>query len=565
MCDTNGEIDSVVVSAGNVNVKLPCASFSNTAICANEDTEKLGELVAAVMQRVGAVSDQERPQLLTMKVIRFSLQLMVILFVLLVSHARSVGLKVVCSEAIEPSQMAMQLTPIKNINSSTRNWTAKVKVLEKWSPSQHSPVKLQKLILADAEGSRVQATIIEDDIEKLEDTLQFYNTYLISNAGVKYVSPKYRLDKFKWQWTINARTLIQTVDESLSHENLLNLHFVPFEQIEHSGGQTTIDILAAVARVQPPKVLSKPGNPIAQEIILINQELKPIILTFWDDFITREGKLLQNTSPYPVLIGIHVRVSTYNGHSLSSRPRSSFVIDPDTMTAHTLKAWCIANKETVEQLCDEFLAKPILRIVPNPNDKDIICITDVPKTLEMVEKQMYWIQGKISIVSLNQNFWLMACPNCRKSISARDEVIFDCFNCNRKKVLAKPSWKFEVLLTDASGSMTAIMFEENAEEYFLVDGKKTHEICCRDQNVIAVFPKLALENEYRIQLKPREYPSRGVKVLAYNIGSIKPAVTEDKANEDPLTETGKYSSAASEVTFESPKLQLSEHAKTSTN
>ncbi|KAG5534845.1 hypothetical protein RHGRI_022836 [Rhododendron griersonianum] len=498
MCDTNGEIDSVVVSAGNVNVKLPCASFSNTAICANEDTEKLGELVAAVMQRVGAVSDQERPQLLTMKVIRFSLQLMVILFVLLVSHARSVGLKVVCSEAIEPSQMAMQLTPIKNINSSTRNWTAKVKVLEKWSPSQHSPVKLQKLILADAEGSRVQATIIEDDIEKLEDTLQFYNTYLISNAGVKYVSPKYRLDKFKWQWTINARTLIQTVDESLSHENLLNLHFVPFEQIEHSGGQTTIDILAAVARVQPPKVLSKPGNPIAQEIILINQE-------------------------------------------------------------------CIANKETVEQLCDEFLAKPILRIVPNPNDKDIICITDVPKTLEMVEKQMYWIQGKISIVSLNQNFWLMACPNCRKSISARDEVIFDCFNCNRKKVLAKPSWKFEVLLTDASGSMTAIMFEENAEEYFLVDGKKTHEICCRDQNVIAVFPKLALENEYRIQLKPREYPSRGVKVLAYNIGSIKPAVTEDKANEDPLTETGKYSSAASEVTFESPKLQLSEHAKTSTN
>lgn len=76
---------------------------------------------------------------------------------------------------------------------------------------------------------------------------------------------------------------------------------------------------------------------------------------------------------------------------------------------------------------------------------------------------------------------------------------------------------------------------------------------------------MALENEYRIQLKPREYPSRGVKVLAYNIRGIKPAVTEDKANEDPLTETGKYSSAASEVTFESPKLQLSEHAKTNTN
>ncbi|KAF7134893.1 hypothetical protein RHSIM_Rhsim08G0049900 [Rhododendron simsii] len=34
--DPNGEIDSVVESTGNVNVKLPCASFSNAAICANE-------------------------------------------------------------------------------------------------------------------------------------------------------------------------------------------------------------------------------------------------------------------------------------------------------------------------------------------------------------------------------------------------------------------------------------------------------------------------------------------------------------------------------------------------
>lgn len=91
------------------------------------------------------------------------------------------------------------------------------------------------------QGSKVQATIIEDDIEKLEDTLQFYNTYLISNAIVKYVLPKYRLNNFEWQWTINANTLIQTVDESLSHDYLLNLDFVPFEQFEqHSGGQTTI-------------------------------------------------------------------------------------------------------------------------------------------------------------------------------------------------------------------------------------------------------------------------------------------------------------------------------------
>ncbi|KAI8524582.1 hypothetical protein RHMOL_Rhmol13G0160400 [Rhododendron molle] len=52
-------------------------------------------------------------------------------------------------------KMANQLTPIKNINRNAKNWTTKVKVLGKWSPrsAQCSPVKYQKLLLADAECS----------------------------------------------------------------------------------------------------------------------------------------------------------------------------------------------------------------------------------------------------------------------------------------------------------------------------------------------------------------------------------------------------------------------------
>ncbi|KAG5544589.1 hypothetical protein RHGRI_017126 [Rhododendron griersonianum] len=146
-----------------------------------------------------------------------------------------------CTKAIA-SMMAKRLNPFKNINSNTKNWAAKVKVLEKWNPrsGQHSP---------------------------------------------------------------------------------------------YADRQATIDILAAVAQVHTPKVLNKPGNPKAQEIIIINQE-------------------------------------------------SFTVKSSDTVAAHTLKTWCIANKEMVEQLCNQFLAKPIIRIVPEPKDKDITPITDVPKTLE---------------------------------------------------------------------------------------------------------------------------------------------------------------------------------------
>ncbi|KAF7144295.1 hypothetical protein RHSIM_Rhsim05G0191900 [Rhododendron simsii] len=87
-------------------------------------------------------------------------------------------------------------------------------------------------------------------------------------------------------------------------------------------------------------------------------------------------------------------------------------------------------------------------------------------------------------------------------------------------------------------SMTATMFENHAVEYFLVDGKTLMKyVAENDQNVVAIFPKLAMENEYWIQLKTREYPSHGVKVLAYNINNIKAAFNEDSSKEDQPTTT----------------------------
>ncbi|KAF7151818.1 hypothetical protein RHSIM_Rhsim02G0009400 [Rhododendron simsii] len=86
--------------------------------------------------------------------------------------------------------------------------------------------------------------------------------------------------------------------------------------------------------------------------------------------------------------------------------------------------------------------------------------------------------------------------------------------------------------------MTATMFEKHSVEYFLFDGKTLMEYAAEnDQNVVPIFPKLALENEYWIQLKTREYPSHGVKVLAYNINNIKPAFNEDSSKEDQPTTT----------------------------
>ncbi|KAF7120316.1 hypothetical protein RHSIM_Rhsim13G0142800 [Rhododendron simsii] len=122
--------------------------------------------------------------------------------------------------------------------------------------------------------------IYQDNIKKLVDTLEVYNTYRISNTNIKFAPVKYRTVDFEWQWMIDASTLIQTFDKSASHEKLLNIDFIPFEQFgQYAYRQATIDILwllhkSSLLRLQvlTPQVLNKPRNPKAQEIIIINQE-----------------------------------------------------------------------------------------------------------------------------------------------------------------------------------------------------------------------------------------------------------------------------------------------------
>ena len=163
------------------------------------------------------------------------------------------------------------ITPINKITSSTRDWTAKVRVIEKWNPrvAKGSSVRYQKLILADVEvnfvsrktylsnafisqiknlaicyeikhdiymcfqGTRVMATIFANQINLFEHNLKLFQTYYISNAGVNFVEKKYRLGPHPWQWTIHGSTLIQEVENAAKNPNLLVYNFIPLQSIHN--------------------------------------------------------------------------------------------------------------------------------------------------------------------------------------------------------------------------------------------------------------------------------------------------------------------------------------------
>ncbi|XP_060668587.1 replication protein A 70 kDa DNA-binding subunit B-like [Ziziphus jujuba] len=139
--------------------------------------------------------------------------------------------------------MVREVKLIKDIQAQQRGWTVKVVIIEKAMPrvSKSSPNKYQRLILADEEGNKIQATIYGGDIHIFRDTLIIGKNYYISNAWVKEIGAQYQIVQNNLRWTINGRTIVEEVTRDSEIIVPAVYSFVPFSRLH-----TYIDSLSHV-------------------------------------------------------------------------------------------------------------------------------------------------------------------------------------------------------------------------------------------------------------------------------------------------------------------------------
>nr|XP_048323717.1 replication protein A 70 kDa DNA-binding subunit B-like [Ziziphus jujuba var. spinosa] len=71
-----------------------------------------------------------------------------------------------------------------------------------------------------------------------------------------------------------------------------------------------------------------------------------VMLTMWNQFVNNEcTQILNIMNRKPIIIGCRLKVSSYNGISLSTKSSSSFVIEPEIPQAAALSIWYNANAE----------------------------------------------------------------------------------------------------------------------------------------------------------------------------------------------------------------------------
>ncbi|XP_060969003.1 replication protein A 70 kDa DNA-binding subunit A-like [Cannabis sativa] len=213
--------------------------------------------------------------------------------------------------------MNPQYKLLREITPSTRGWIAKVTVIEKLIPRiSRNGVLYQRIILADIEKNRIQATLYGNAIHHFGDTLNVSQVYLISNAYIKPVQEEFRIVDNQFEWSLNTSTSIEeTTDENQwNFEDLYNLYYL--DQLDaYVDTKTSVDIVAVVLSADPiKKIHTKSGPANIQEFLLVDQSLQPKTLTMWDELTETVGKTICEILPQnPIIIGTRLKVVSHNG------------------------------------------------------------------------------------------------------------------------------------------------------------------------------------------------------------------------------------------------------------
>ncbi|CAI9094065.1 OLC1v1029721C1 [Oldenlandia corymbosa var. corymbosa] len=226
---------------------------------------------------------------------------------------------------------------------------------------------------------------------------------------------------------------------------------------------------ALVIQVLPPKTQGK-NNTTSRDIVVINQEKCPMIITLWNDFHLDEGQTIaQMVNTTPTLLCFKLRASTFNVLSLTTRPSSALIINAPTKTRDALRDWYQTNKEEIIGMIEGQAYKNTDILLPRPLEQTISTIN---QALRLFNKKFYtaWVKVKTTLAPSQSAFWFATCNNCQKSINGDVGPNIKCISCNQN-VKLEARTRILLELTDSTGTITASVLATEAEKLIGVNAE----------------------------------------------------------------------------------------------
>ncbi|KAJ9568234.1 hypothetical protein OSB04_004200, partial [Centaurea solstitialis] len=360
--------------------------------------------------------------------------------------------------------MPRQISPVTTIQQHGKRWTTLVHILE-CHHIQHTQdqSEFKRIILTDPDGTKLTALIFSSHLRYYMHTFQQYKRYYISNAVVIRNQAKYAMGPYQFSWVLNNRTLVEELSDPIPLTLPCKFNFTPFKKL-HKYAESDIyqDVRGMVVQCLP-TYDQGPDLPTRRDIIIVNEEKVLLPITLWNEFSDYEGSMLQSMiASTPLIFGLRLKVTTFNGLSLTTKASSRLLVNPPVSEELQMQHWYNSHKTEVQELLERKDFKNNNLLLPYPSDEDITPITKVVDSFGMSSSS--WVTGKLSLPMQDHGFFYTGCANCHKALEADTTWIVTCPSCKTESEIIAMS-RMLVTIKDATGSIQATMYTPDVEKF----------------------------------------------------------------------------------------------------
>ncbi|KAL7616788.1 hypothetical protein Lser_V15G00562 [Lactuca serriola] len=415
--------------------------------------------------------------------------------------------------------MTRRVHPLASLNPYQGNWTIKVRVTAKGNMRTYKNAKGEGCVfnveLTDEDGTQIQATMFGEAARKFFEVFQMGKVYYISKGTLKVANKQYKTVQNDYEMTLNEYSQVEEAVNEVAFIPETKFSFVPIDQLgPYVNQKELVDVIGVVQSVSPTMSIRRKidNESVAKrDIVIADDTKKTVVISLWSDLATDLGqRLLEMADESPVVAIKSLRVSDFQGVSLSTVSKSIIEINPETPDSQKLKSWySTEGKETSMEAVGSGLS-PSMKAGGRSLYSDRVTLDQITSNPSLGEEKpvFYSTRASMSLIKPDQTMWYRACKTCKKKVTEAIGSGFWCEGCQKNEDNCSLKYILAAKFSDVSGGAWFSVFNDEAEK---IIGCSADELDSLKSQGDGSDYQLQLKKAtwvpllFRVSVQPREY------------------------------------------------------------
>ncbi|KAK8686235.1 hypothetical protein V6N13_125262 [Hibiscus sabdariffa] len=370
--------------------------------------------------------------------------------------------------------MTRRVHPLVSLNPYQGNWTIKVRLTSKGNMRTYKNARGEGCVfnveLTDEDGTQIQATMFNEAARKFYEKFQLGKVYYISRGTLKVANKQFKTVKNDYEMTLNDNSVVEEASDEEAFIPETKFNFVPIDQLgPYVNGRELVDIIGVVQSVTAVSNIKRKidnENIPKRDMIVADETKKTVVVSLWNELANNVGQELFDLADKSPIVAIKsLKVSDFQGVSLSTLGKSTVMINPDVSEAKKLRSWYDSEGKG-SSMANIGMGLSPSRSGARSMYTDRISLSDITSNQSLGDEKpaFFSIKAFVSLIRPEQAMWYCGCKTCNKKVTEAIGSGYWCEGCQKNDEECNLRYIMVSKISDTRGEAWVSAFNEEAEK-----------------------------------------------------------------------------------------------------